>query len=1687
MMEPNNVDLKPNKQGSHSLLKTRNKLSSKNKFKTQDSEQERNSKKNCDVDDLFSPVSCSFTRRSRFEKKILEITIDSGQDDTSQESHSNKDDLLENYESLALSRQSEVTVAESFMPLLQEAESCENKEIITPITHERLSVSEFHGKSCDSIGELLLEKNVENSLYTNDISLQECEKEYVNGRECAVRCSKRRRDSNDCVKIKNNELLEKVECSNSDNSIQPVSKVCSSTNDCNSLVWDQNTIKSVSNVCDVTSNSSRSACENEINNSNIPLCNNSSPCGDRTNKSCDNVCGGENDETREHFTCPLCFKILNSNEKQLMHTKACATRHNITTRQLLNAVELQKRQIAERKALGLPGVPTAQQVKKSVSRKTVNSGNDPNLQLALALSASIQEAEEHVQLQNDECLIEAGLGDEVVERQTTMLERFGFTSSRPSFPVTTNPKSSKNKNYVPPLMSRTKEDRERLVTEKVAIILMEDENKSHSVTDSSSNSETNHSIIDVTPKLHKYQSKTHMLWDMVSFADLEKEGDSYYVSDLSKFISPCKVKAGDKLKHLSQIPGRNETPEKTHAAPILQESYSPGLRDQEPRLKTTAAKDKGIKLKQSISYSAPHGVLADENVGKDKNSIAETLISDWKSILNKKIMSDLTIHVEKDIEIPAHKLVLYVRCKAILNDVVSEMPLENCKRVSDMLLWIDVSHKAALAFLQFLYCGLSSKILHLDEEDFLRVRRLAQRYRVTELLEHLKVVSSVRGRLSKKKDMSPKSSSQEWTPHKNVRRRKNTSSQKYSSTVPSPEQMIMKETTVSRNLSAEFLENGSCSTQTVSPNNSQFQKSKELKFCRNVSPDLFLDNMEQTDECHDLEKLSQENKSNMDLLLHMIENPSQTQSVSQTKNAVKFSIASTSKNYSHPSPRVQKSKELSFEVTNCKESDSCTNSLNNLHKSQHLQLESNLICEENYGTEDTVMSKISPTCTEISTPVKNKSTPEKSPFSEISTPVKIKSKSTPEKSPTFSEIPTPVKNKSKSTPEKSPTFSEISTPVKNKSTPKKSPKFSEISTPMKNKSLTFSEISTPVKDESLEDILCADTENAETITFDVHNEPGELIRETSINSESSFNRFDFLESLISDSTKTESGNRDEETMDLKRRHSGNDSANDDCNFSNKKVCREKVGDEIFQLSSEKILPIDELDTSRILDDEVEVLDLTQTSSESDLTQNSIKAKEDGLECYSSKNIAEEVPESITRSKRKITSENGNTVEIKHCSSEEHTVIREKKKDEKSDKIYRNNDWDEYDEMCSAAEPQIFSQCLSDLISTKKSLTVRSPSKVENNRLLAPAQKSPLKKRSSSQSFSYKRSKNDKLNKVSNCREKSSNIQRSSALEPGLEDSLLAYLNESILWRDENAPAMNSSLGEVAQTNCDNDTNVRTPTQNQKGCRYSEQVTPPANYSAMKTPQLKKELRKFGLKPSLTKKQAKKMLRYIYDQLHPYITASESDDAVEDSEEGSSVFKKPESGIHIPKSPTKRLSASPAKKNTRDTCTLSDKGKQTDFKSDAESESDELSSQESSSSGAVGVIEELMCEDICSQSDIPLSQNASSDHLPSVVHNFITSDPEIYQKVLLYEPIWLEELHSSLKANNFKFKIDQLMDYLDEQCITFRSSQGQRNRQKKKQKRDAKKQNASRKKKRKGNVIGSKSTSSSPANSSYSSN
>lgn len=77
-------------------------------------------------------------------------------------------------------------------------------------------------------------------------------------------------------------------------------------------------------------------------------------------------------DVKTAYVCPLCFKNFKDENSQSAHAKSCAAKNNVTTKKLMDAMELQERQAAERKSLGLLSAPILQDKKKPVPRKMVS-------------------------------------------------------------------------------------------------------------------------------------------------------------------------------------------------------------------------------------------------------------------------------------------------------------------------------------------------------------------------------------------------------------------------------------------------------------------------------------------------------------------------------------------------------------------------------------------------------------------------------------------------------------------------------------------------------------------------------------------------------------------------------------------------------------------------------------------------------------------------------------------------------------------------------------------------------------------------------------------------------------------------------------------------------------------------------------------------------------------------------------------------------------------------------------------------------------------------------------------------------------------------------------------------------------------------------------------------------------------
>nr|XP_034173541.1 structure-specific endonuclease subunit SLX4 [Osmia lignaria]XP_034173542.1 structure-specific endonuclease subunit SLX4 [Osmia lignaria]XP_034173543.1 structure-specific endonuclease subunit SLX4 [Osmia lignaria]XP_034173544.1 structure-specific endonuclease subunit SLX4 [Osmia lignaria] len=415
------------------------------------------------------------------------------------------------------------------------------------------------------------------------------------------------------------------------------------------------------------------------------------------------------------LVCPLCFKIFKDLNSQALHMKICAYKNNISTKKLLDAIELQKRQENERKSLGLLAAPTVQEKKKVVSRK-VNAHEDSDLQLALALSKSLQEVEELNEIEEIEGFSKtseqfiSGTVEPIYEEP---LERFGFASSKPPLLV----KSKKRRiSQTTLLQTRSQEERNRILTEKISEILMEDE----LVTQNKKiiyNPEIGKEVTLKSQLLKKLLYKEKQLWNKAS---LSSNQECFYVSNLSEYIIPEE----------SQVEMENKT--------TLQFVNTCNLED----TNLNQSKINVSNNKEMFDESSHRELcLINEKCEKCQNKqFVNTLVMNWGNTLNDSSASDLIIFVNSNKHIWAHKLVFYVHCSNILLDITPNNS-SLFPEIKEQISWVDVPYNIALAFLEFIYCGIIQKYFNVFEEliSFSSLRNLARKYKVKQLFDYLEI------------------------------------------------------------------------------------------------------------------------------------------------------------------------------------------------------------------------------------------------------------------------------------------------------------------------------------------------------------------------------------------------------------------------------------------------------------------------------------------------------------------------------------------------------------------------------------------------------------------------------------------------------------------------------------------------------------------------------------------------------------------------------------------------------------------------------------------------------------------------------------------------------------------------------------------------------------------------------------
>lgn len=205
--------------------------------------------------------------------------------------------------------------------------------------------------------------------------------------------------------------------------------------------------------------------------------------------------------------------------------------------------------------------------------------------------------------------------------------------------------------------------------------------------------------------------------------------------------------------------------------------------------------------------------------------------------------------------------------------------------------------------------------------------------------------------------------------------------------------------------------------------------------------------------------------------------------------------------------------------------------------------------------------------------------------------------------------------------------------------------------------------------------------------------------------------------------------------------------------------------------------------------------------------------------------------------------------------------------------------------------------------------------------------------------------------------------------------------------------------EMAAQVTENQNFFKTPTENKRPKKAPRDWVPPSpftpmpSYDTMNTPQLKREVQKIGVKP-VGKKRMLLLLKDVYKQTHQYETDSEFETSVDEIRTEQNVGNEP----------------------------VSVSG----------DEEDEIDSSQKSEMSVV--LEESMVD---VEEEIAPSQ-AGSDvlELTQKISQFIQDNPDMYTKILMYEPIELDGLKREITEAGIKCSMEKLMNYLDEKCITF---------------------------------------------------
>ncbi|XP_060028456.1 structure-specific endonuclease subunit SLX4 [Erinaceus europaeus] len=242
------------------------------------------------------------------------------------------------------------------------------------------------------------------------------------------------------------------------------------------------------------------------------------------------------------------------------------------------------------------------------------------------------------------------------------------------------------------------------------------------------------------------------------------------------------------------------------------------------------------------------------------------------------------------------------------------------------------------------------------------------------------------------------------------------------------------------------------------------------------------------------------------------------------------------------------------------------------------------------------------------------------------------------------------------------------------------------------------------------------------------------------------------------------------------------------------------------------------------------------------------------------------------------------------------------------------------------------------------------------------------------------------------------------------------------------------------------------------------ITPMPCYSVLETPELKKQLDRYGVRP-LPKRQMVLKLKEIFQYTHQTLESDSGDEgqspkglpeaegAAGCTQLGATTASTPQRS----KGPRKRQpsrrappqSTAPAKEVPPGPNSAQPPASQDCAATSLDVSDGSLSSSQSSSSCEAGVAFESAGDDEEGEEGVSATQMGAMEE---ALCHYLRSRPALYRRVLQYQPLELAELQAELRQQGLRVAARTLLDFLDAQGITFTTAAARREKEQRAQRR-----------------------------------